>query len=100
MHIEKDCLILYNQHEENTKEKAMNKSEYLRIIDKVIEEGRYKADWTSLAHRKTPDRLTEGKLGFFIHWGIYSVPGYGNKAELKIHIPDSVNSDLPLCFKN
>lgn len=57
----------------------MNKSEYITTIDKVIEKGRYKADWKSLSNHKTPDWLTEGKLGIFIHWGIYSVPAYGSE---------------------
>ena len=33
----------------------MTKQEYLKQIDTVIENGRYKADWPSLANHKTPD---------------------------------------------
>lgn len=54
----------------------MTHQEYLRQIDSVIENGKYKADWASLSGHKTPDWYYKGKLGIFIHWGIYSVPAY------------------------
>ena len=54
----------------------MNHEEYLRLIDRTIEEGRYKASWDSLSGHKIPDWYYEGKFGIFIHWGIYSVPQY------------------------
>ena len=53
--------------------------EYLEQIDAVIRSGKYKADWESLANHKTPAWYTEGKLGIFIHWGIYSVPAHSNE---------------------
>ncbi len=55
----------------------MTHQEYLDQIDKVIENGRYKADWSSLSHHKTPDWFVNDKFGIFIHWGVYSVPAYG-----------------------
>ena len=57
----------------------MNHQEYLKLIDEVIEKGRYKADWESLSGHKTPDWYYKGKLGIFIHWGIYSVPAAFNE---------------------
>lgn len=57
----------------------MTKNEYLLQIKSVIENGRYKADWASLSGHKTPDWYKNGKFGIFIHWGVYSVPGYGNE---------------------
>ncbi|MBP5151725.1 MAG: alpha-L-fucosidase [Lachnospiraceae bacterium] len=57
----------------------MTKSEYLKLIDKTIAAGRYKADWKSLSGRKTPDWYYGGKFGIFIHWGVYSVPGFSNE---------------------
>ena len=57
----------------------MTTKEYLKIIDDVNANGRYKADWTSLSHHKVPDWYRNDKLGIFIHWGVYSVPGYGNE---------------------
>lgn len=33
----------------------MTTKEYLNLIDKVNENGKYHADWSSLAHHKVPD---------------------------------------------
>ncbi len=57
----------------------MTVNEYLKLIDEVNEKGRYKPDWQSLSHHKTPEWYMHDKLGVFIHWGIYSVPAYGNE---------------------
>ena len=57
----------------------MTKEAYLKQIDDVIEKGRYQADWASLSNHPTPDWYYRGKLGIFIHWGVYSVPAFGNE---------------------
>ncbi len=57
----------------------MTVSEYLKKIDEVNETGKYRADWASLSHHKTPDWYMHDKLGVFIHWGIYSVPAFGSE---------------------
>ena len=57
----------------------MTTKEYLKLIDEVNENGRYKADWASLSHHKVPEWYMRDKIGVFIHWGIYSVPAYGNE---------------------
>ena len=57
----------------------MTKNEYLKEIDSVIKNGKYKDNWQSLSGHKTPDWYYRGKFGIFIHWGIYSVPGFGNE---------------------
>ncbi len=57
----------------------MTVKEYLQQIDDVIENGKYKDNWASLSNHKTPDWYYHGKFGIFIHWGIYSVPAYGNE---------------------
>ncbi len=53
--------------------------DYLKLIDSVIENGRYKDNWQSLCSHKTPQWYCNAKLGIFIHWGIYSVPAFGNE---------------------
>ncbi|KAI6529597.1 hypothetical protein MCOR10_003667 [Pyricularia oryzae] len=40
--------------------------------------GDYAADRTSLSRHWTPDWYNNAKFGIFIHWGIYSVPAFGN----------------------
>lgn len=49
------------------------------MIDDVISNGKYRADWKALAEHRTPEWYRRGKLGIFIHWGPYSVPAYGNE---------------------
>lgn len=44
----------------------------------------YQATWESLDKRPVPQWFTDSKFGIFIHWGVYSVPGWctkGNYAE-------------------
>lgn len=35
----------------------------------------YEPNWKSLDTRKNPEWFDEGKIGIFLHWGVYSVPG-------------------------
>ncbi|SFC31746.1 alpha-L-fucosidase [Butyrivibrio sp. YAB3001] len=57
----------------------MTKSEYLQEIEKVNEAGDFKDNWESLSKHETPEWFKAAKFGIFIHYGIYSVPGYGNE---------------------
>lgn len=57
----------------------MDKQEYLEEIQRVIEEGPYEDTWESLARHPIPQWYQNAKLGFFIHWGLYSVPAYGSE---------------------
>ncbi|HET7116461.1 MAG TPA: alpha-L-fucosidase, partial [Hanamia sp.] len=41
----------------------------------------YKPTWESLDTRPVPQWWLNGKFGIFIHWGVYSVPGYANKGD-------------------
>jgi alpha-L-fucosidase len=41
----------------------------------------YKADWESLDSRPVPQWYLNAKFGIFIHWGVYSVPGYSKKGD-------------------
>jgi len=44
-------------------------------------EARYEANWASLDRRPTPEWFLDAKFGIFIHWGVYSVPGWGVKGQ-------------------
>lgn len=48
--------------------------EYLKKIDEVIEQGKYKDTWDSLKDIKIPEWFSKGKFGLFIHWGCFTVP--------------------------
>ena len=39
----------------------------------------YDESWESLDTRPLPQWYDEAKFGIFIHWGIFSVPGYGSE---------------------
>ncbi|XP_061597914.1 tissue alpha-L-fucosidase-like [Cololabis saira] len=40
---------------------------------------RYTADWSSLDSRPLPPWYDQAKVGVFIHWGVFSVPGFGSE---------------------
>ncbi|GIX50247.1 MAG: hypothetical protein KatS3mg132_441 [Limisphaera sp.] len=44
-------------------------------------EVRYEPRWESLDRRPTPEWFLDAKFGIFIHWGVYSVPGWGVKGQ-------------------
>ncbi len=52
---------------------------YLKIIDEVIANGKYKDHWASLQQYHVPQWYIDSKFGIFIHWGVYSVPAYGSE---------------------
>jgi alpha-L-fucosidase len=40
----------------------------------------YAADWESLKnHNPAPDWFRDAKFGIYFHWGVYSVPAFGNE---------------------
>ena len=39
----------------------------------------YQPNWNSLDQRPIPEWWQDGKFGIFIHWGVYSVPGFTAK---------------------
>jgi alpha-L-fucosidase len=51
----------------------------LRQIDAVVARGPFAASWSSLEKFQAPAWYLDGKFGVFIHWGVYSVPAYGNE---------------------
>lgn len=53
--------------------------QYLDTIEEVIAKGPYRANWESLSHYRVPEWYQNAKFGIFIHWGIYSVPGFGSE---------------------
>jgi alpha-L-fucosidase len=39
----------------------------------------YQPTWESLSNYKCPDWFRDAKFGIFIHWGVYSVPGFSSE---------------------
>ncbi|XP_071355415.1 tissue alpha-L-fucosidase-like [Trachinotus anak] len=42
---------------------------------------RYEPNWASLDARPLPEWFDEAKVGIFVHWGVFSVPGFGQFSE-------------------
>ena len=53
--------------------------ESVKKIEGVIAKGPYSASWDSLEKFKVPKWYEDAKFGIFIHWGVYSVPAFGNE---------------------
>lgn len=51
----------------------------LEAIEAGIRRGPYADTWASLSGYRTPDWYRRLKFGIFIHWGVYSVPAFGNE---------------------
>jgi len=39
----------------------------------------YQPDWNSLRQHSCPDWYRDAKFGIYFHWGLYSVPAFGNE---------------------
>jgi alpha-L-fucosidase len=55
------------------------KEKYLGKIKNQIELGPFSDSWDSLEHYQIPQWYEDSKFGIFIHWGVYSVPAFGNE---------------------
>lgn len=51
----------------------------LKRVDRGDHLGPFRADWESLKSYKAPDWYADAKFGIFLHWGVYSVPAFGNE---------------------
>ncbi|GCE09581.1 alpha-L-fucosidase [Dictyobacter aurantiacus] len=57
----------------------MSMMEETQRIRQTIAAGPFEADWESLKGYTVPAWYEDAKFGIFIHWGVYSVPGFGNE---------------------
>jgi alpha-L-fucosidase len=57
----------------------MNKEALEQTIQRVIASGPFAETWESLKGYTVPAWYEDGKFGIFIHWGLYSVPAFGNE---------------------
>jgi alpha-L-fucosidase len=51
----------------------------LNEVTRVEYEGPFRPDWESLEKYEVPEWYKDAKFGIFIHWGVYSVPAFGNE---------------------
>jgi alpha-L-fucosidase len=54
-------------------------TEALASVRAVIAAGPYTDTWESLRQYTPPQWYQDAKFGIFIHWGVYSVPAFGNE---------------------
>ena len=52
----------------------------------------YQPTWESLDKRPVPQWYQDAKFGIFIHWGVYSVPGFRSKGEYAEWYQNGLNS--------
>jgi alpha-L-fucosidase len=66
------------------------RKEILAQVDRIDHAGPYRPDWQSLRTYQVPDWYRDAKFGIFIHWGVYSVPAFGNEwYPRNMYVPDS-----------
>ncbi|HKV24661.1 MAG TPA: alpha-L-fucosidase [Candidatus Acidoferrum sp.] len=51
----------------------------LQEVDHGDHDGPFRPDWQSLRNYNPPEWYKDAKFGIFIHWGVYSVPAFGNE---------------------
>jgi alpha-L-fucosidase len=51
----------------------------LKRVDEAGKQGQFRPDWESLQKYEVPEWYKDAKFGIFIHWGVYSVPAFGNE---------------------
>jgi alpha-L-fucosidase len=51
----------------------------LKEAERQASDGPFRPDWESLSKYETPQWYKDAKFGIFIHWGVYSVPGFGSE---------------------
>jgi len=51
----------------------------LKRVDAGVQSGPFHAEWDSLGAYRVPNWFRDAKFGIFIHWGVYSVPAFGNE---------------------
>jgi alpha-L-fucosidase len=52
---------------------------YLKQIEQSISNGPFSPDWESLSLHRIPTWVSDAKLGIFVHWGVFTVPEFGNE---------------------
>ncbi len=56
-----------------------HRAELLMEVNREDHNGPFRPDWESLEHYEAPEWYKDAKFGIFIHWGVYSVPAFGNE---------------------
>lgn len=49
------------------------------LVPVLLVAAKYEPNWKSIDSRPLPDWYDQAKFGIFIHWGVFSVPGFGSE---------------------
>lgn len=58
---------------------AAQRTALLKEVERQAHNGPFRPDWGSLKGYQEPQWYKDAKFGIFIHWGLYSVPAFGNE---------------------
>ncbi|MEP6898272.1 MAG: alpha-L-fucosidase [Rhodanobacter sp.] len=58
---------------------APERQAILARVKANMDDGPFRANWTSLEKYRSPGWYDDAKFGIFIHWGVYSVPAFGSE---------------------
>ena len=64
---------------------------FLSVVS-VLQAQVYQPNWESLDRRPVPQWYRDAKFGIFIHWGVYSVPGFRTRGEYAEWYQNGLNS--------
>lgn len=64
----------------------------ISLLAGILQAQTYQPTWQSLDQRPVPQWFRDGKFGIFIHWGVYSVPGYRSKGQYSEWYQNGLNS--------
>ena len=62
-----------------TREQLQAQEEILKRVEEGIARGPFTDTWESLCQYRAPKWYEDAKFGIFVHWGVYSVPAFGNE---------------------
>lgn len=51
----------------------------IQKVDRLVASGPFAPNWESLLNYRVPQWFRDAKFGIFIHWGLYSIPAFGNE---------------------
>jgi alpha-L-fucosidase len=85
-----DPVVLDRQWAAGNSKYDAQRKKVLEDVERADHEGPYRADYESLDKYQAPEWYKDAKFGIFIHWGVYSVPAYGNEwYPREMYIPGS-----------
>ncbi|XP_015509489.1 alpha-L-fucosidase isoform X1 [Neodiprion lecontei] len=72
-------VVMMNNDDVEQWNKEISQKEMNGFLEDEPRDKPYQATWDSLDKRPIPDWYEDGKIGVFIHWGVFSVPSFGSE---------------------